>query len=70
MRLADGPVLIEGLGAIDGGLVDTLGPIEVVGSSIGSCGAEQRRSCTGIVRAKGLDDIVLDERAPGPSVDG
>ena len=70
LGLTDGPVLVEGSSALDRGLVDTLGPVEVVGGAIGGDGAEEGGARAGIIGTEGLDDVVLDEGAGGPTVDG
>jgi hypothetical protein len=68
--LADGPVLVEGAGALDGRLVDALGAGDGVGAAVLGDGAELGGLRRGVVVAEGLDDVVLDERVPGPAVDG
>lgn len=45
------PILVEGRGALDAGLVDTLGAVDVVGAAITADRAEQRGSRRGVVRA-------------------
>lgn len=68
--LADGPVLVEGLGAVDGGLVDTLGLGDLVGRAVGSDAALDGSLRGWVVGAEVLNDVVLDERVAGPAVDG
>lgn len=65
----DGPVLVEGSGADDGRLVDTPGAVDVVHAAIVLDGAEARRAGRRVVRAVGLDNVVLDERVGGPAVE-
>lgn len=67
---ADGPELVEGPGALDGRLVNAGGLVDVVGSAIALHGADERGRAAGVERAVGLDDVVLDEGALGPAVDG
>lgn len=66
----DGPVLVEGAGALDGGGVVTgaledlvVGAVDVDGALAGGAGG-------GVVGAEVLDDVVLNERVAGPAVDG
>jgi len=70
VSLADRPELVESSSALDGGLIDTLGLVDVVGSSVGGDRSLQRRAATRVVAAVGLDDVVLDEGARGPAVNG
>lgn len=67
---ADGPVLVEGLGAIDGGLVDALGLRDLVGGAVGGYGALDGGLRGGVVGAEVLDDVVFDQGVAGPAVDG
>ena len=67
---ADGPVLIEGRGAENRGLVDAAGLVDVVGAAVVVDGAEALRARRGVEGAVGLDDVVLDERVGGPAVEG
>ena len=70
LAAADTPVLLEGLGALDGRLVNARTLRNLVVASINSeralVGSLGRR----IVVAKVLNDVVLDQRAGGPAVDG
>ena len=68
--LADGPVLVEGLGAVDGGLVDTLGLRNLVGRAVGGDGALHAGSRGRVVGTEVLNNVVLDKGAAGPAVDG
>lgn len=70
LALADAPVLVKGSSAVDRGLVDTSRLVDAVGSAIAGEGAHLGSTGRGVVGAKVLDDVVLDERAPGPAVDG
>ena len=70
LRLADRPVLVKGLSTIDGGLVVTSGLSNSVGTAVGGESALLRGLAGGIVRAEALNDVVLDQRAAGPSVHG
>lgn len=68
--LADGPVLLEGLGAVDGGLVGALGLGDLVRGAVGGERALDGGLRGGIVGAEVLDDVVFDQRVAGPAVDG
>ena len=70
VALADRPELVEGAGALDGGLVDTLRLGNGVGAAVLVDGAELGRLRRRVVVAEGLDDVVLDQRVLGPPVDG
>ena len=70
VRLADGPVLVEGRGALDRRLVDTRRLVDVVGRAVRDDGALERETAARVVCAEVLDDVVLDERARGPAVQG
>jgi len=70
LRGADGPVLLEGPGALDGGLVGACAHVDVVCSSVTSDGALLLGAGGGVVGAEGFDDVILDERVGGPAVDG
>lgn len=67
---ADGPVLLEGGGAVDGGLVGAGRDTELVGGAVGGDGAAVGGLRGGVVVAEVLDDVVLDEGVAGPAVDG
>lgn len=67
---ADRPVLLEGLGAVDGGLVGALGLRDLVRGAVSGQGALYGRLGRGVVGAEVLDDVVLDQRVAGPAVDG
>lgn len=58
---ADGPELGEGGSPYDRGLVDALAGVDVVDGAVGSDGAEGLRAGGGVVVAKVLNDVVLDE---------
>ena len=64
------PVLLEGLGAVDGGLVGALGLSDLVGGAVSGDGALDGSLRGGVVGAKVLDDVVFDQRVAGPAVDG
>ncbi len=68
--LADGPELVKGGRADDGGLVDTLGLGDGVAAAVDGDGAELAGLRRGVVVAERLDDVVLDQRVLGPPVDG
>jgi len=67
--VADRPELLEGLSSINGRLVDAGGLQDVIGSTVASHGSLPAGSRAGVVRAVGLDDVVLDEWVASPSVD-
>src|SRR5690606_12985936 len=69
VALADAPVLREGPGALDGGLVVAHGVQEGVRASVDVGGAAVVGSATGVVRAVGFDDVVLHQRVGGPAVE-
>ena len=54
---------------MDGWLVDARTFVNVVCSSIGGDGTKLRQAGAGVVRAVRFDDVVLDERVRGPTVD-
>jgi len=64
------PVLVEGRSPNDGWLVDALGLVDIVYRSVGGDGAFGRGAGGGVIGAKVLDDVVLDERIGRPTVDG
>ena len=70
LAAADTPVLLEGLGALDGRLVDTPALGDLVVASIDS----ERTLVSGlgrrIVVAEALNDVVLDQGVGGPAIDG
>lgn len=67
--LADGPVLVEGLGAVDGGLVDTLGLRNLVGRAVRGDGALDAGGRGRVVGTEVLNNVVLDKGVAGPAVD-
>lgn len=69
LGLADRPVLVEGARALDGGLVDPLGAVDVVGGAVRDHGAEAGGAGGRVVGAEVLDDVVLDQGVGGPAVD-
>ena len=66
---ADGPVLLEGPGAVDRGLVGAGRDVDVVGAAVGLEAALVLAAAAGVVRSVRLDHVVLDERVAGPAVD-
>jgi hypothetical protein len=68
--LANGPVLLKGLCAVNGGLVGAGALRNLVRGTVGGDGALVLRLRGRVVRAKVLDDVVLDQRVTGPAVDG
>ena len=68
VRLADGPVLVEGSGSLDRGRVHASALVDVVGRAIGGYGALVAETAARVVRAEALDDVVLDEGVGGPAV--
>lgn len=67
---ADRPELLEGLGAVDGGLVVTGGLEDVVRRAVAIHRSSLLGSRRGVVSAVRLDDVVLDEWVAGPAVYG
>jgi hypothetical protein len=70
LGVADGPELLEGLGTIDRGLVVASSLEDVVGSTVAGYRTLARGRRRRIVRAVGFDNVVLDERATSPTIDG
>lgn len=70
MVLAHRPVLVERSRPDDAGLVDARALGDGVGATVLGEGAEVGRARRGVVGAKGLDNVVLDQRVLGPAVDG
>lgn len=69
VRLADGPVLSESRSSLNGWLVCTEARKDIICSTVrGDC-ALMCATAGWVVRAKGFNNIVLDERASGPTVD-
>jgi hypothetical protein len=67
---ADRPVLLEGRGALDRGLV-LAGRLEQgVGGAVDVGAADCAGGRGGVVAAEGLDDVELDEGGLGPAVEG
>lgn len=62
------PVLLEGSSAVNGRLVGAGGLEDVVCATVRGDGTLLLSSRRGVVRAVGLDDVVLDERVASPSV--
>lgn len=57
---ADGPVLLEGASAIDGGLVGAGGDVDVVGAPVGGEAAFELGALAGVVGSVGFDHVVFD----------
>ena len=70
VRLTDRPVLLEGPGAFDGGLIRAGSLENIVRRSVRGDRALARGAGGGVKSAKAFDDVVLDERIGGPAVDG
>jgi hypothetical protein len=68
--LANGPVLLKGLSTINGGSVGTGLGEDVVGAAIDLDSSLLLSSGGGIIITELLNDVVLDQRVSGPSVDG
>ena len=64
----DRPVLLESSSAVNGRLVGAGGLEDVVCATVSGNGTLLLSSRRGVVRAVGLDDVVLDERVASPSV--
>ncbi len=69
LRRSDAPVLIERRRTDDRRRIDSLRPVEVVGASVRRDGAH-RRSARRSPAAPAIDDVVFDERARGPAIEG
>ena len=70
LLVADGPVLLEGGGAINGGLVRAGALVEGVGAIGCVDGTPVLAGAAGVVLAVILDDVVLDQWVAGPAVYG
>jgi hypothetical protein len=68
--LANAPVLVEGSGTRDGGLVGADALVDIVNGAVGGDGAHVLETAAGVVGAVGLEDVVLDEGVLAPAVDG
>lgn len=67
--LAYRPVLLKGLGAVDGRRIGALGLGNLVAGAVRGDGAFDRSLGGGIICAKVLDDVVFDQRVAGPAID-
>ena len=67
---ADRPVLLEGRGALDRGLVLAGSLEEGVCAAVDLGRADGGGGGRRVVAAEGLDDVELDERRLGPAVEG
>jgi len=68
--LADGPVLIEGRGALNGRRVHTSGLVNLIGAAVALDAADLGGAAGGVVVAVTFDDVVLDKRVLGPAIEG
>jgi hypothetical protein len=68
--LADRPVLVEGLGAVDGWLLHAGRLADLVAGAVGGKAAALVGVAAGVVGAVLLDDVVFDQGVAGPAVDG
>jgi hypothetical protein len=68
--LADAPVLVEGSGTGDGGLVGANALVDIVGGAVRGYGAHVLETAAGVVGAVGLENVVLDQGVLAPAVDG
>jgi hypothetical protein len=68
--LADGPVLLEGGGTLNGRLVGAGGLEESVGAAVDLGSADGGGGGGRVVGTEGLNDVELDQRALGPAVEG
>jgi hypothetical protein len=68
--LADGPVLLEGLGTIDARRICASCGCDLVAGTVGGDGSLDLGLGGGVIAAEVLNDVVLDERVAGPAVDG
>lgn len=65
-----GPKLLDGLRAVDARRVGVRRGVYVVDAAVGCDGAFLGGTGGRVVGAEAVDDVVLDERLAGPSVDG
>jgi len=70
LRAADGPVLLEGRGTDDRGLVGACALVDIVGATIRGDGTLVCAAAGGVVRAERFNDVVFDEGILAPAVDG
>lgn len=68
--LADSPVLLEGGGTLNRGLVGAGGLEKGVGAAVDLGRADGGGGGGRVVGAEGLDDVELDQRGLGPAVEG
>lgn len=69
LAAADGPVLLEGTGALDGGGVGAGAGVDVVDGAVDVDLSLLGGARGGVVGSKVLDDVVLDQGVAGPAVD-
>ena len=67
---ANRPILLKGRGADDAGLVGAGALVDVVGAAIRSHLSFVSQASGGVICSVGLDDVVFNEWAGTPSVDG
>lgn len=65
---ADGPVLLEGLGTLDGRRIGSGADVDIIGCAVASNFALLLAAAGGVVRAERLNDVVLDQGILGPAV--
>jgi hypothetical protein len=65
---ANRPVLLEGLGTLDGRRVGAGADVDVVVCAVASNLTLLLAAAGGVVRAERLDDVVLDQGVLGPAV--
>lgn len=70
MVAAHRPVLVKGGRSDNGRLVHPLRPVDVVDAAVGRHLAQLGGAGRWVVRAKVLDDVVLDQGVARPAVDG
>jgi len=70
LTLADGPELLEGSSANDGWLVGAGAHQDVVGSTVRCHGALSGGSTGWVVGTEVLNNVVLDQRILGPTING
>lgn len=70
LLLADRPVLLESSSSNNRGLLVAGGDEDIVGSTVRGDGTPPRSTRGWVVRAKVLNDVVLDQGVLGPSVNG
>ena len=69
LGVANRPELLEGLCAVDGWLVVSRGLEDIIGRAVAGHGSLPLSGRRGVVTTVGFDDVVLNERVTGPTID-